>query len=494
MKANELFEKIKSKQVLGSLDREVDDVTTDSRTAKAGSIFVASKGYTVDSHKFCQNVVEQGCKVIVVEREQQLTGDVTQVIVPNTRRVASLIVHKLYQYPSEKLVTYGVTGTNGKTSIATMIHLIHRKLGKGSAYLGTNGFQINETVTKGENTTPETVTLTKKVHEAVDAGAEAMTLEVSSHGLALGRLSGVEFDVAVFSNLTQDHLDFHGTMEAYGHAKSLLFSQLGEDLSKEKYAIVNQDDAFSEYLKTVTPYEVFTYGIHNKAQFQAENIKESLTGASFDFVTPDGTFHVDSPYVGQFNISNIMAAMTAVWSKGTPMQDIVDVVSQLEPVEGRLEVLDRSLSIDLIIDYAHTTDGIEKLIDAVKPFVKQKFILLVGMAGERDLTKTPEMGRQASRADYVIFTPDNPANDDPKMLTHELAKGATHDNYVEFTDRAEGIRHAIEVAEPGDTVVLASKGREPYQIMPGHVKVPHRDDLIGLEAAYKKFGGGPSED
>ncbi|PTK44896.1 UDP-N-acetylmuramoyl-L-alanyl-D-glutamate--L-lysine ligase, partial [Staphylococcus nepalensis] len=171
----------------------------------------------------------------------------------------------------------------------------------------------------------------------------AMTLEVSSHGLALGRLSGVEFDVAVFSNLTQDHLDFHGTMEAYGHAKSLLFSQLGEDLSKEKYAIVNQDDAFSEYLKTVTPYEVFTYGIHNKAQFQAENIKESLTGASFDFVTPDGTFHVDSPYVGQFNISNIMAAMTAVWSKGTPMQDIVDVVSQLEPVEGRLEVLDRSL-------------------------------------------------------------------------------------------------------------------------------------------------------
>ncbi|WP_105993718.1 UDP-N-acetylmuramoyl-L-alanyl-D-glutamate--L-lysine ligase [Staphylococcus simulans] len=494
MKANELFEKIKSKQVLGSLDREINDVTTDSRTAKEGSIFVASKGYTVDSHKFCQDVVNQGCKVIVVERKQDLQGDVTQVVVPHTRRVASLIVHKLYHYPSEQLVTYGVTGTNGKTSIATMIHLIHRKLGKGSAYLGTNGYQINETVTKGENTTPETVTLTKKVHEAVEAGAEAMTLEVSSHGLALGRLSGVEFDVAIFSNLTQDHLDFHGTMEAYGHAKSLLFSQLGEDLSKEKYAIVNEDDDFSEYLKSVTPYEVFTYGIHRPAQFKVEHIKESLTGATFDFVTPDGTFHVESPYVGQFNISNIMAAMTAVWSKGTPMQDIVNVVSQLDPVEGRLEVLDPSLPIDLIIDYAHTTDGIEKLIDAVKPFVKQKLIFLIGMAGERDLTKTPEMGKQACRADYVIFTPDNPANDDPKMLTAELAKGATHDNYVEFTDRAEGIRHAIEVAEPGDTVVLASKGREPYQIMPGHVKVPHRDDLIGLEAAYKKFGGGPSED
>lgn len=189
-----------------------------------------------------------------------------------------------------------------------------------------------------------------------------------------------------------------------------------------------------------------------------------------------------------------MAAMIAVWSKGATFEEIIEAVKSLEPVEGRLEVLDPSLPIDLIIDYAHTADGMNKLIDAVKPFVKQKLIFLVGMAGERDMTKTPEMGSVACRADYVIFTPDNPANDDPKMLTAELAKGATHSNYVEFEDRAEGIKHAIDVAEPGDTVVLASKGREPYQIMPGHVKVPHRDDLIGLEAAYKKFGGGPVED
>ena len=222
-----------------------------------------------------------------------------------------------------------------------------------------------------------------------------------------------------------------------------------------------------------------------KAQFMAKNIQESLQGVSFDFVTPFGTYRVKSPYVGKFNISNIMAAMIAVWSKGTSLETIIKAVENLEPVEGRLEVLDPSLPIDLIIDYAHTADGMNKLIDAVQPFVKQKLIFLVGMAGERDLTKTPEMGRVACRADYVIFTPDNPANDDPKMLTAELAKGATHQNYIEFDDRAEGIKHAIDIAEPGDTVVLASKGREPYQIMPGHIKVPHRDDLIGLEAAYK---------
>ena len=426
MNASALFKKIRVKNVIGTLDIQVDDITTDSRTAKEGSLFVASKGYTVDSHKFCQNVVDQGCGIVVVNRELELKGNVTQVVVPDTLRVASLLAHELYEFPSHQLTTYGVT--------------------------------------------------------------------VSSHGLALGRLRGVEFDVAIFSNLTQDHLDFHGTMEAYGHAKSLLFSQLGEDLSKEKYVVLNNDDDFSDYLASVTPYEVFTYGITHEAQFMAKNIKESLQGVEFEFCTPFVSFPVKSPYVGRFNISNIMAAMIAVWSKGTNLNEIINAVTELEPVEGRLEVLDPSLPIDLIIDYAHTADGMNKLIDAVQPFVKQKLIFLVGMAGERDLTKTPEMGRVACRADYVIFTPDNPANDDPKMLTAELAKGATHNNYIEFDDRAEGIRHAIDIAEPGDTVVLASKGREPYQIMPGHVKVPHRDDLIGLKAAYQKFGGGPLED
>ena len=489
--ANALFEKIKVKQVIGTLDRDVIDITTDSRTVKAGSIFVASKGYTVDSHKFCQDVVDKGSKIVVVNQEQSLEGDVTQVVVPNTLRVASILANFLFDFPSQQMITYGVTGTNGKTSIATMIHHIYRKLDKHSAYLGTNGFQIDEEITKGANTTPETVSLTKKMQEAVTKKAEAMTLEVSSHGLSLGRLSGVDFDVAIFSNLTQDHLDFHGTMEAYGHAKSLLFSQLGEDLSKDKYAVLNNDDAFSDYLASVTPYETFTYGIENEAQFMAKDINESLQGVTFNFDTPEGTYQVKSPYVGRFNVSNIMAAMIAVWSKGIALEDIINAVETLEPVEGRLEVLDPSLPIDLIIDYAHTADGMDKLIDAVKPFATQRLIFLCGMAGERDMTKTPEMGRVASRADYVIFTPDNPANDDPKKLTSELAKGATHDQYVEFEDRAEGSRHAIEIAQPGDTVVLASKGREPYQIMPGHVKVPHRDDLIGLEAAYEKFGGGP---
>ncbi|WP_323702856.1 UDP-N-acetylmuramoyl-L-alanyl-D-glutamate--L-lysine ligase [Mammaliicoccus sp. Dog046] len=494
MDVNTLLSKIKIKQVYGNVNQDVVDITTDSRTAQQGSIFVASKGYTVDSHKFIPNVIEQQCTVIVSEKYIDLPEEVLLIVVKDTLKVASIFSHVLFDFPSQQLTTIGVTGTNGKTTIATMIHHLTRGLDKGSAYLGTNGFQVNETVTKGVNTTPETVTLTKHIVEAVKNDCKSMTFEVSSHGLMIGRLRGVEFDIAIFSNLTQDHLDFHGTMDAYGHAKSLLFSQLGQDYRKDKYVILNADDAYTASLIPVTPFEVFTYGIDNDADFMATNIRESINGVQFTLNTPFGEYEVNSPYLGKFNVLNLLASILGLWVQGYDIERIIHAVDHMPPVEGRLEVLDRDLPIDLIIDYAHTPDGMDKLIDAVKPFVKQKLIFLVGMAGERDLTKTPEMGKISCRADYVIFTPDNPANDDPKMLTAELAKGATHNNYVEFEDRAEGIKHAIDISEPGDTVVLASKGREPYQIMPGHIKVPHRDDLIGLEAAYEKYGGKPSED
>lgn len=493
MNVNTLLETIKLKKIYGDSNKNVNDITTDSRTAKEGSIFVASRGYTVDSHKFIPNVIEQGCSVIVSEKFVETPNDTLLIVVKDTLKVASIFANAIFEYPSQKLKTIGVTGTNGKTTIATMIHHLTRNLGKGSAYLGTNGFQVNETVTKGVNTTPETVTLLKHINQAVNEQCESMTFEVSSHGLVIGRLRGVEFDIAIFSNLTQDHLDFHGTMEAYGHAKSLLFSQLGQDYTKHKHVILNADDPFSNELESVTPFEIFTYGIDNEADFMAKNIDESINGVNFTLETPYGDFQVNSPYIGKLNVLNLLASILGLWVQGYDLEKITKAVQTMPPVEGRLEVLDRTLPIDLVIDYAHTPDGMNKLIDAVEPFVKRKLIFLVGMAGERDLTKTPEMGKISCRADYVIFTPDNPANDDPKMLTAELAKGATHDNYIEFDDRQAGIRHAIEVSEPGDTVVLASKGREPYQIMPGHVKVPHRDDIIGLEAAYEKYGGKKGE-
>lgn len=492
MNVEQLLSMIKAKQIYGTFPEEITDITTDSRQAGPQSIFVASVGYTVDSHRFIPNVIEQGCRMIVVNHPVDVS--IGQVVVKDTLRTASIFAQAIYDYPSTKLKTYGVTGTNGKTSVATMIHHLHRALNIKSAYLGTNGLQINEEVTKGANSTPETVTLIKSINKALENGAEAMSFEVSSHGLVLGRLNGVSFDVAIFTNLTQDHLDFHGTMKDYGFAKSLLFSQLGHDFQQPKFAVLNQDDDFSEELKQVTSREIITYGLTDASDFYAYDIKANLYGTHFTMATPDGTYNITSPYIGTFNIYNLMAAMASLYAAGHSLEQITAVLPELPPVEGRLEVLDRSLPIDLIVDYAHTPDGMNKLIDAVKPYVKGKLIFLVGMAGERDLSKTAEMGSIACRADYVIYTPDNPANDDPKKLTDALEAGATHDRFISFDDRKEGILHAIDIAEPGDMVVLASKGREPYQIMKNYVKVPHRDDLIALEAAHQKFGGTVDED
>lgn len=492
MNVEQLLSLLKAKQVYGIFPEEVTDITTDSRQAGPNSIFVASVGYTVDSHRFIPNVIEQGCRFIVTNHRVDV--EIGQLVVKDTLRAASILAQALFDYPSTKLSTYGVTGTNGKTSVATMIHHLHRALNKNSAYLGTNGLQINETITKGANSTPETVTLIKSIHQALKHDAKAMSFEVSSHGLVLGRLNGVSFDVAIFTNLTQDHLDFHGTMKDYGFAKSLLFSQLGHDFTKPKFAVLNNDDEYSKELTRVTSREIITYGLTKEADFYAYDIQADLYGTHFNMETPVGMFKIDSPYIGTFNIYNLMAAIASLFATGHDLNEVVAIIKELPAVEGRLEVLDRSLPIDLIIDYAHTPDGMNKLIDAVEPYVKGKLIFLVGMAGERDLSKTAEMGAIACRADYVIFTPDNPANDDPKKLTDALEEGATHDRFISFDDRREGILHAIEIAEPGDMVVLASKGREPYQIMKNYVKVPHRDDLIALEAAHRKFGGTSNED
>ncbi|WP_414044611.1 UDP-N-acetylmuramoyl-L-alanyl-D-glutamate--L-lysine ligase [Macrococcus equi] len=489
METKALLKVIKAKKVYGKFPKKIDKIVVDSRLADESSVFVASHGYTVDSHQYVPDVVAKGCKMIVVDHYIPGIGEeVGQVVVKDTIKTANIFAQYIMDFPSQKLTTYGVTGTNGKTSVATMIHHIHRALKIDSAYLGTNGFQFNEDVAKGSNSTPETITLNNHIKDALHKGAKAMAMEMSSHGLALGRTNGVDIDAAIFTNLTQDHLDFHHTMERYGFHKSLLFAQLGNDYKKPKYAIVNGDDAYLSELLIATPREVITYGINNECDIKATNIQETIHGISFDLVSPEGIVTIKCPYIGRFNVYNMLATLTAMWTQGHSFEILAKATDNLNPVEGRLEVLDRNLPIDLIIDYAHTPDGMNKLIDAVEPFKRGKLIFLVGMAGERDLTKTPEMGAIACRADYVIFTPDNPANDDPKKLTDALESGATHNNFISFLDRAEGIRHAIDISEPGDMVVLASKGREPYQIMPGYEKVPHRDDLIGLEAAYAKYG------
>lgn len=488
MKVSDLLALIKVKETYGTFPNEVSNITQDSREVNAESVFVAVNGLRVDGHDFIPQAIEAGCRMIVASKFVEIPEDVGLIVVRSSEKVAAKFAEYIYDFPHANYTMVGVTGTNGKTTVSTMIHHLSRALGKNSAYLGTNGFLINETRHESVNTTPETTRLHKRLVDVRDAKTDVFTMEVSSHALQIGRTLGLEYDITIFTNLTQDHLDFHKTMDAYGFSKGLLFSQMGQDVKKEKYAILNDDDPWSHIYENMTAHEVITFGMTDRADFYPTNIEGSLEGFKFVLNTPEGKFDVASPYIGEFNIQNLMCAIITEWLQGYSFDEIISAVSSMGAVEGRLEVLDPNLPIDILIDYAHTPDALDKIIDTVEPFVKGKLIFLVGMTGERDYSKGREMGEIASRADVAIYTPDNPANDDPQMLVDLLVEGASHDNFFGFIDRAEGIRKAIEISEPGDTIVLACKGREPYQIVENYVKAPHRDDLIALDAAYKKYG------
>lgn len=487
MKSTMLISLLKIKTTYGNFPENITDITMDSREVHEDAIFVAVKGQQVDGLNFLDSVIDRGCRFIVSDRYKDVPPEVGFLVVKDPAKTAALFAEYIYDFPHESQTMIGVTGTNGKTTVSTMIHNLSIALGKKSAYLGTNGFMINDVHMMSANTTPETTRLHKRLKEANENDTEVFTMEVSSHGLKLGRTFGIDFDIAIFTNLTQDHLDFHNSMDEYGHIKGLLFSQLGQDVKKHKYVVLNNDDEWSDVYKDMTPYETISYGMDNSADFYPSDIKGSLEGFNFTLNTPEGNFAVKSPFVGDYNIQNLMCAIISEWLQGYEIDNILQAVPSMKPVEGRLEVLDPTLPINIIIDFAHTPDALRKVMNTVKPFANGRLICLVGMTGERDYTKAREMGEIATLADYAIFTPDNPANDDPKMLVKLLEEGAIHDNYISFIDREAGIIHAVNTAEPGDTIVLACKGREPYQIMQDYVKVPHRDDLIALDAAYRKY-------
>lgn len=315
-----------------------------------------------------------------------------------------------------------------------------------------------------------------------------MVMEVSSHGLVLGRLAGVDYDVAIFTNLTHDHLDFHGTMEEYGNAKGLLFSQLGQDLSKNKSVILNADDPWSERYAKLTPFPIWTYGLKNQALFSAQNIRYENGMTYFDMLTPEGIFPVAMHLLGEFNVYNILAATATFYSRGFALELIIEQIENLSPVKGRMEKVHTELPIQIFIDYAHTPDAIEKAIDAALPYKKEgsKLIFLVGTGGNRDKSKRPSMAEKASIADYVILTTDDPRYEAYDSITSDLAKGMLHDNYACIGDRAEAVRHAVEIADPGDIIIFAGKGHEDYQIIEDK-KYPHSDAQIAIEAGKLKF-------
>jgi len=487
MQSTELISCLPVKEIHGNLPKEVFEIAIDSRSVQPESVFVCIKGYTVDGHDYALQAIESGAKIIVSEKKLELDySRVACIVVEDTTRALGLLASKFYGYPSNDMTMIGITGTNGKTSVSGILHNMLQGLRVKSALTGTIGFNLNGVLYDSANTTSDALNTQQMIQRAKNEDCSTMIMEVSSHGLVLGRLVGVDFDVAIFTNLTHDHLDFHGTMEQYGQAKGLLFSQLGQDLKRSKHAIVNADDPWSERLKEMTGYPVWTYAIEQSAHFQGLDIQLQSECTRFDMKTPEGIFPVRMNLLGEFNVYNALAATAALYTQGYSLEKIIEQLENIPPVKGRMEKLESDLPISIFIDYAHTPDAIEKAISSVLPYKTNRLIFLVGTGGNRDRSKRPAMAQKASVADYVILTTDDPRDEPYESILNELEKGMLHENYACIGDRGAAVQHAVTIAEPGDIIIFAGKGHEDYQII-GRTKYPHSDGEIALEAGKLKF-------
>jgi len=467
-------------------EEKINKIEMDSRKVSEGDMFVCIKGFTVDGHDFADKALEQGASLIVSERKLAI-DDAPLVVVPNTTRALALLANKFYQFPSQKLSLVGITGTNGKTTTTYLLETIFQEAKQKTAVIGTIQLKIGNESRPLLNTTPDSLSLQTYFAEMVERNVDIAFMEVSSHALDLGRVYGTDYDIALFTNLSQDHLDYHETMEQYLHAKSKLFSGLGNGYNgKRKVAIVNEDDPHSEYIKQQTMQPVITYGIKKKADIQAIDIETHLMGTSFTVQTPNGSIRIDSNLNGTFNVYNMLAAIAVAFIEGISLSVIKEALEKMSGVDGRFERVDIGQPYAVIVDYAHTPDSLENVLKTIRQFAEEEVYVVVGSGGDRDRTKRPLMAEAALRySDYAIFTSDNPRTEDPQAILQDMTASLTEEHYEVIESRKEAIGRAIELAKPGDVVLIAGKGHETYQEING-VRYDFDDRLVAKEAIEKK--------
>jgi UDP-N-acetylmuramoyl-L-alanyl-D-glutamate--2,6-diaminopimelate ligase len=477
MIASTLLEGLRIKCALGPHDKDIKGIAYDSRLVKKDFLFVAVRGLSVDGHDYIEDAISRGAATVVAERAvdykraRQLAGqdEITFIEVPDSREALALISASFYGHPSKSLSLIGITGTNGKTTTSYITKSIIEAGGKTSGLLGTICYMTGNGITNAFNTTPESMDLQRYLSEMVNNQMEYAVIEVSSHALSLKRVEGSCFKTAAFTNFTQDHLDFHGTMDEYFKAKSRLFNYL----DKEGSAVLNLDDPMIRPLARGLNCNVITSGIEQGAMIRAENIKESgvrggALGMSFDVRTPEGGFEINSSLIGRFNVYNILMSIGIAYSLGFNEEVIQQGIKHAKPVEGRFENIDEGQNFLCIVDYAHTEDALRKLIEEARTITGKRIITVFGCGGDRDRTKRPVMGAVATElSDLVVITSDNPRSEDPDGIIGDILKGVNKNNYTVQPGREDAIREAIAMAGAGDTVLIAGKGHEKYQEING---------------------------
>lgn len=474
---------------------EITDIKTDSREIEKDNLFVAIKGHTVDAHQYIKQVVDQGAALIVANDEMldkidpERLGAASIVFVENTYSYLSSIMNRFLDYPSHKLNIYGVTGTNGKTSTANILAQILDEVGQKSGVIGTIGARTTTHTYPLENTTPDPRTLQNIFQHMVDDGVENTVMEVSSIGLVENRTKGTDFSVAIFTNLSQDHLDFHGTMENYRDAKGIFFEELEKENSRgqENFVVMNIDDEVAEHYIKLAQATVVTYGIKNKADYQASDIRYTEAGTHFTMTYKGEDYEIQTPLIGEFNVYNVLAALVAAHVKGLSFEQIIPVLQKINVVPGRLETVSNPEKDDIlvIVDFAHTPDSLEKALQTVQEIEHNKVISVFGCGGDRDATKRPLMAQiGVDNSDLAIFTADNPRTEDQAQIFKDMKEGLQGDNYLQIDNRRDAIFHAVQQAESRDIVLIAGKGHEDYQII-GREK-HHFDDREEARAALEE--------
>ncbi|MGN1014234.1 MAG: UDP-N-acetylmuramoyl-L-alanyl-D-glutamate--2,6-diaminopimelate ligase [Butyricicoccus sp.] len=453
----------------------IGELKYDSRAVQPGDVFVAITGFATDGHKYIGKAMELGASAVVCERIPE--GDVPYVQVSSSRRALAQMAANYFGHPSREMKMVGITGTNGKTTTTYLVKTMLEAQGAKVGLIGTNQNMIGEEILPTERTTPESFELQKLFRQMADAGCTHVLMEVSSHSLVLDRVYGIDFAVGSFTNLTQDHLDFHGTMENYCDAKAMLFEQ-------SNVGVMNADDEWGRSILEKDACPFVTYSVDRPAAFHAENIELHADGVSFTCVTAEESVPVSLGIPGQFTVYNALGALACVTELGVPLKDAAAALRTAHGVKGRVEVVPTDTEYTVLIDYAHTPDGVENVLKAARGFTKGRVIGLFGCGGDRDRTKRPLMGAIAAQlSDLCIVTSDNPRTEQPEAIIEDILEGMkdTETPYEVIVNRPQAIHHAMDIAQSGDTIVLMGKGHETYQEI-NHVK--HHLDEREVVADY----------
>ncbi|ACL69660.1 UDP-N-acetylmuramoyl-L-alanyl-D-glutamate--2,6-diaminopimelate ligase [Halothermothrix orenii] len=490
MKISELIKDITPVETRGDLDKEIDNIVYDSRQVTDNSLFICIEGFNTDGHKYIDKAIKKGAVAVVIEKDLEVySEDITYIRVNDSRETMGYLASTFYNYPLKNLSLIGVTGTNGKTTTTYLIKAILEEAGFNTGLVGTIKNIIGDETLPATRTTPESLDLYRLFARMVDSGVTHAVMEVSSHALDLKRVEGMEFKIGVFTNISQDHLDYHKSLDEYLKAKSRLFRQL----EPGGWAVVNIDDSHSDKIIKSTTGNIITYGIEGDCDLKANEINLSPTGVSYH-VSGKESFKIDLNLTGLFNVYNSLAAISCGHVLGINGETIKAGIEKVQGVAGRFELVNEGQDFAVVVDYAHTPDGMENVLETAREFVKGNIIVVFGCGGDRDKGKRPLMGKIATQlGDYCIITSDNPRSEDPMEIIKDIEKGIQEEvisdtPYVKEPDRRKAIFSAINSARKDDMVIIFGKGHETYQIFKDKT-IPFDDREVAREALKNRKKG-----